>query len=99
VVTQLVLTSRQLQILLGIGRGMRNREIAAQLRISETAVKATVQQLFRKFVVRRRVQLVQIAFASEQEQARSDATSSFPLPTSVVSDGVARPSRRTEPWE
>jgi DNA-binding CsgD family transcriptional regulator len=55
------LTAQQQRVLSGICDGLRNKDIAAQLRISESAVKATVQQLFHKLSVRRRVQLVRLA--------------------------------------
>jgi DNA-binding CsgD family transcriptional regulator len=55
------LSRQQQRVLAGICEGLRNKDIAAQLGISEGAVKATVQQLFRRFSVRRRVQLVRLA--------------------------------------
>jgi DNA-binding CsgD family transcriptional regulator len=54
------LTRQQQRVLAGICDGLRNKDIAGQLRISEGAVKATIQQLFDKFSVRRRVQLVRL---------------------------------------
>ena len=56
-----LLTKRQQQVLDGVSDGLRNKDIAAQLGVSEGAVKATVQQLFHKVSVRRRAQLVRIA--------------------------------------
>jgi DNA-binding NarL/FixJ family response regulator len=55
------LTQRQLQVLEGVSEGLRNQDIANRLGVSEGAVKATLQQLFRKMSVRRRAQLVRIA--------------------------------------
>ena len=55
------LTLQQQRVLTGVCDGLRNQDIATQLRISEGAVKATLQQLFHKFSVRRRVQLVRVA--------------------------------------
>jgi DNA-binding CsgD family transcriptional regulator len=54
------LTERQQQVLRGVFDGLTNKEIAAHLSISESAVKATLQQLFRKMRVRTRAQLVRI---------------------------------------
>jgi DNA-binding NarL/FixJ family response regulator len=59
--TQTQLTERQHRVLRGIFEGLTNKEIAADLGVSESAVKATVQQLFRRMRVRTRSQLVRIA--------------------------------------
>jgi len=61
------LTSRQSQVLRGILNGLANKEIAWKLRVSETSVKATIQELFQKAGVRTRSQLVRIAI--EQHSA------------------------------
>ena len=58
---QKVLTEREQQVLRGIFEGLTNKEIAARLGGSESAVKATLQQLFQKTRVRTRSQLVRIA--------------------------------------
>jgi DNA-binding NarL/FixJ family response regulator len=55
------LTEREQQVLHGIFEGLSNKEIAARLGVSESAVKATLQQLFQKTQVRTRSQLVRIA--------------------------------------
>jgi two-component system, NarL family, nitrate/nitrite response regulator NarL len=62
------LTNRQHQVLRGILDGLTNKEIAARMQSSETAIKATIQELFAKAGVRTRSQLVRIAiekYASE----------------------------------
>ena len=56
-----LLTEREQEVLRGIFEGLTNKEIAAQLDVSESAVKATLQQLFQKTGVRTRSQLVRIA--------------------------------------
>jgi len=56
------LTQREDQVLVGVFEGLTNREIAAKLRVSETSVKGTLQQLFHKTGVRTRSQLVRIVF-------------------------------------
>ena len=61
---QKVLTEREQQVLRGIFEGLSNKEIAARLGVSESAVKATLQQLFQKTRVRTRSQLVRIALES-----------------------------------
>ena len=55
------LTSREREVLRGIFEGLSNKEIGGRLNVSETAVKATLQQLFQKTGVRTRSQLVRIA--------------------------------------
>jgi DNA-binding NarL/FixJ family response regulator len=55
------LTSRQGEVLRGILDGLTNKEIAWNLKSSESAVKAVIQELFRKAGVRTRSQLVRIA--------------------------------------
>src|ERR1700730_8852631 len=56
-----VLTTREQQVLQGVFEGLTNKEVAAQLGVTESAVKATLQQLFQKTGVRTRSQLVRIA--------------------------------------
>lgn len=55
------LTERQCQVLRSILDGLSNKEIAGRLQTSETAVKATIQELFSKAGVRTRSQLVRVA--------------------------------------
>jgi DNA-binding NarL/FixJ family response regulator len=56
-----LLTEREQEVLRGLFEGLTNKEIASQLGVSESAVKATLQQLFQKTRVRTRSQLVRIA--------------------------------------
>jgi len=55
------LTEREQQVLQRIFEGLTNKEIAAKIGVTESAVKATLQQLFQKTGVRTRSQLVRIA--------------------------------------
>jgi DNA-binding NarL/FixJ family response regulator len=55
-----LLTPRQRQVLRGIFEGRANKQIATEIGVSESAVKATLQHLFRKTHVRTRAQLVRI---------------------------------------
>jgi DNA-binding NarL/FixJ family response regulator len=55
------LTEREEQVLRGVFEGLANKEIAAKIGVSESSVKATLQQLFDKAGVRTRSQLVRIA--------------------------------------
>jgi DNA-binding CsgD family transcriptional regulator len=58
------LNPRELEVLRLLVQGLSNKEIAAQLEISESAVKNTLQQLFTKTGVRTRSQLVRVAMES-----------------------------------
>jgi two-component system, NarL family, nitrate/nitrite response regulator NarL len=55
------LTSRQNQVMRGVLDGLTNKEIALNLNVSESSVKAVIQELFQKAGVRTRSQLVRIA--------------------------------------
>jgi len=55
------LTPRERNVLKAVFEGLTNKEIAANLQISESLVKAVMQQLFDKTGVRTRSQLVRIA--------------------------------------
>jgi PAS domain S-box-containing protein len=64
---QAELNSRETDVLRFLVQGFTNKEIAARMEISESAVKNTLQQLFAKTSVRTRSQLVRVAL----EQYRS----------------------------
>ena len=57
----IALNNRESDVLRLLVQGMANKEIAATLEISESAVKNTLQQLFTKTGVRTRSQLVRVA--------------------------------------
>ncbi len=63
----LSLSARERTVLKGIFEGLTNKEIAAGLQISESSVKAVVQQLFDKTGVRTRGQLVRIALERREQ--------------------------------
>jgi DNA-binding NarL/FixJ family response regulator len=54
------LTARERQVLRGIFEGLTNKQIAMDIGVSESAVKATLQHVFRKTQVRTRAQLVRV---------------------------------------
>ena len=58
---RMALNSRETDVLRLLVQGLANKEIAAQMEISESAVKNTIQQLFAKTGVRTRSQLVRAA--------------------------------------
>ena len=60
-------------MLRGVFAGLANKEIAAQLGISEGYVKAVLQQLFGKTGVRTRAQLVRIALEHRFDPASNTA--------------------------
>jgi two-component system, NarL family, nitrate/nitrite response regulator NarL len=55
------LSARERAVLRGVVEGLANKEIAAELQISESSVKAALQQVFNKTGVRTRSQLVRVA--------------------------------------
>jgi DNA-binding NarL/FixJ family response regulator len=59
-------TERESQVLQGVFEGLTNKEIGVRLGISESSVKAALQQLFQKTGVRTRSQLVRIALEENQ---------------------------------
>lgn len=62
------LTDREKQILRFLIEGLANKEIAGQLSVSESAVKASLQTLFSKTGVRTRSQLVRVALEQFREE-------------------------------
>ena len=56
------LTGREREVLVEIGRGATNAEIAARLHMSEATVKSHVTHLFEKLAATNRVQLAIVAF-------------------------------------
>jgi two-component system, NarL family, nitrate/nitrite response regulator NarL len=61
------LSKREHEVLKGVFEGLTNKEIAAHLDISESYVKAVLQQLFGKTGVRTRSQLVRVALEKHIE--------------------------------
>jgi DNA-binding NarL/FixJ family response regulator len=64
------LTPREQKVLRSVFEGLTNKEMAYQLGVSQSSVKATLQQLFEKMGVRTRGQLVRIAIERSLERAR-----------------------------
>jgi two-component system, NarL family, nitrate/nitrite response regulator NarL len=63
-----VLTAREQQVLTFVFEGLSNKEIAARLQVSESSVKASLQQLFDKTGVRTRSQLVRVVLEKYKDQ-------------------------------
>jgi DNA-binding NarL/FixJ family response regulator len=61
------LSARERAVIKSVFEGLSNKEIAASLQISESSVKAVLQQLFDKTGVRTRSQLVRIALEQHAE--------------------------------
>jgi two-component system nitrate/nitrite response regulator NarL len=61
-------TDRERQVLSWVFQGLLNKEIADRMGLSESAIKATLQQLFAKTGVRTRSQLVRIALEQYRDQ-------------------------------
>jgi DNA-binding CsgD family transcriptional regulator len=66
------LSAAQLQVLQGLGRGLSNRELAAELNLSEHGVDYHLRQLRRHFNARNRVELVQASLLREVSQGRGE---------------------------
>jgi two-component system, NarL family, nitrate/nitrite response regulator NarL len=62
------LTEREREVLSLVFEGFANKQIADKLGVSESAVKASLQQLFAKTGVRTRSQLVRVALESYKDQ-------------------------------
>jgi two-component system nitrate/nitrite response regulator NarL len=62
------LTERERQVLSFVFDGLANKEIADRLQVSESSVKATLQQLFQKTGARTRGQLVRVALEQFKDQ-------------------------------
>ena len=62
------LTERERQVLSSVFEGLANKEIAGRLQVSESSVKATLQQLFQKTGARTRGQLVRIALERYKDE-------------------------------
>jgi DNA-binding NarL/FixJ family response regulator len=63
---KIALNARELEVLRFLVQGLANKEIAANMGISESAVKNTFQQLFKRTAVRTRSQLVRVALERYQ---------------------------------
>jgi len=61
-------TERERQVLSCVFEGLANKEIGARIGVSESSVKATLQQLFSKTGVRTRSQLVRIVLEQHRDQ-------------------------------
>jgi two-component system, NarL family, nitrate/nitrite response regulator NarL len=61
-------TERERQVLSHVFEGLANKEIAERIGVTESSVKATLQQLFSKTGVRTRSQLVRIALEQHKNQ-------------------------------
>lgn len=66
------LTPREKKVLSCVFEGLSNKEMAFQLGVSQSSIKATLQQLFDKTGVRTRGQLVRIAIERELETVRGE---------------------------
>ena len=64
-------TERERQVLSFVFEGLANKQIAERIKVSESSVKATLQQLFAKTGVRTRSQLVRVALEQQRNDTRN----------------------------
>lgn len=60
-----VLSAREREIVALIGKGLRNKEIASRLHITETTVKTHVTRIFQKLNIKARSELISYAIKTE----------------------------------
>ena len=80
----MVLTNLEQTVLRGIFEGQSNKEIAAQLDSSESAVKSTIQRLFTKLGARTRSQLVRIAIERLGNQLHTPQAAKAAVPDQKI---------------
>lgn len=68
------LTAREQTVLHAVVDGLSNKKIGEQLGVSESTIKAALQQLFKKAGVRTRSQLVRIALENPAQTISSDGS-------------------------
>jgi DNA-binding NarL/FixJ family response regulator len=61
------LSGRESRVLRGVLEGLSNKEIGAQMEMTESAVKAVLQKLFERTGVRSRSQLVRYAIEAQMD--------------------------------
>ena len=94
-----VITSREAEIAYLISRGLRNKEIARELHLSEGTVKMHLHHIYQKLHLRSRTQLV-LSLAEAQTRMPSSGNEARPLEparrnSAAVARVVARRHRRT----
>ena len=62
-----IFTPRQITVLHLLYEGLSNKEIAGHIGVSDSSVKCTIQQLFRKLGARSRAQLIRVLLESSPE--------------------------------
>jgi two-component system nitrate/nitrite response regulator NarL len=79
-------SERQAQVLKGIAAAQSNKEIAANLGVTETSVKCTVQQIFGKLGVRTRTELVRVLLERFPDDFVQNMVDAFSNPHGVAND-------------
>jgi two-component system nitrate/nitrite response regulator NarL len=64
------ITRRETEVLRGVLKGLSNKELASALNVSESAIKATLQHIFRKAQAHTRAQLLRRVMEGALENVR-----------------------------
>lgn len=83
-----LLSERQRTVALRVSEGWSNQEIAHELNCSESSVKATLQQLFHKYGVRKRTQIVRCTL--QRMSSMGPAVRSYTVRTSAASEPIGK---------
>ena len=92
--TPIQITARQQQVLRGVFQNLRNKEIAAEINVSERTVKFHIAGLLKKFQVTTRVELMERvgALISSAELASRSLPRRFPTQPAAASAQSPRPT-------
>jgi DNA-binding NarL/FixJ family response regulator len=89
---RVALTLREGQLMALLSQGLKNKEIAVHLMVSEATVKVYLSRLFQKVGVRDRFELALVSLKSLSVEASKTAAGCITRPRSPVSGGPAEPA-------
>jgi two-component system, NarL family, nitrate/nitrite response regulator NarL len=83
------LTSRELQIINLVGEGLKNKQIADRLSISEATVRHHLTSVLKKLEVSDRLELLIFAYQHNLIAIRSDSSTKKPAAAAALQSGIA----------